>query len=224
MKCRIWAVMILWVGVVLGIASLARGQTEGGSNPVNGAAILSGDKLVRGGEGLVVVKVGIRSPYHIQSVKPHDPLLIPTSVMVKLPAGMEADSVKYPVAHEIPAPGGVGVGGGFGAVGIGAQTLSVYTGTVYIEVPVKVAGDAPLGAAAMEVTLTTQACTTVCLPPKHQKIVVPVVIAEAGSVVGATDAALMAEAGTQQYVTLPIQSAATVPVTAAAVSRQGDRG
>lgn len=104
-----------------------------------------------GGSANVNVSLVIDEGWHVNSHAPLDPLLIPTSLFVKLPAGWRADPPEYPPHH-------------LATFAFSEEPLAVYTGTVPMRVKVYRPARAPLGEVVL--TVRAQACNdNMCLAP-----------------------------------------------------------
>src|SRR4051812_12715953 len=96
----------------------ARGQLGGVGSAAPAAirAVLESDTVGRGKTVRLGIEVKVGAGFHVQSAKPHDKYLIPTTVKVTGGPGVSAGEVRFPVAVEVPAPKGAS----------SSPTLSVY--------------------------------------------------------------------------------------------------
>jgi Disulphide bond corrector protein DsbC len=112
------------------------------------------EPVPRGREFQIAVVANIASEYHMNSHKPTDPYLIPTSLTPVLPGGFELLDTIYPNGHLekfVFSPD---------------KPLDVYSGSVTLRLRVQAKEDAALGTATIPMTLRYQACNqTSCLPP-----------------------------------------------------------
>jgi thiol:disulfide interchange protein DsbD len=205
--------------VLLVLALAARGQGFGfddlgfGNSASNGErvrarAVASAEPLLAGNPAEIAVEVTVERGWHLQSAAAPRPY-IPTKLVPSPAEGIAFEPVRYPVPLEIPAPPALGGG-----------VLSVYEGTVYLLVPIRVDEKAPPGARELEFALTVQACDDKsCLPPKTIPIKVPVKIGAMGETQKEVDAALFTAARKQPYAaptTAPAGGVATKPALATA--------
>ena len=124
----------------------------------------------RGKEFQVAVVVEIARGFHMNSHKPTDAYLIPTTLTPLVPAGLQLLDTIYPAGQLEKfsfSPN---------------KPLDVYTGKVTLRLRLAVAADAPLGAATIPLTLRYQACNdTTCLQPVKVPVEVKFEVAAAGA-------------------------------------------
>lgn len=124
----------------------------------------------RGEEFEAAIVVDIQRGYHLNSHKPTDPYLIPTTATPQLPAGIELRDTAYPAGKMEKfsfSPN---------------KDLDVYTGSVTLRLKLAAGADAALGAATIPVTLRYQACNdTACLPPVRVPVSVKFEVAAEGT-------------------------------------------
>ena len=125
-----------------------------------------------GSVGTLRLIITIPAGYHIQSAHPLDSFLVATQARVLPSAGLIFGPVHYPPGHIIPAPARITSKG----------ELSVYTATVRLTIPVRVAKTVRLGPRRLKVRLTTQACNaSSCFFPMTQQLTVETrILAAAG--------------------------------------------
>jgi hypothetical protein len=163
--------MKLWLFSLIGIAMLARAAGAGNAsrpsspNPAGPApqaapsvvtphVYVSLEPVPRGRDFQIAVVAKIASEFHINSHKPTDPYLIPTTLTPELPQGFELLDSIYPSGH------------GEKFVFSPNKPLDVYSGSVTLRLRIQAKGDAALGAMTIPMTLRYQACNqTSCLPP-----------------------------------------------------------
>jgi len=135
---------------------------------VKPATYVSLQPVPRGKEFQVAVVVEIAKGFHMNSHKPSDQYLIPTTATAQLPAGFQLRDTIYPDGRLEKfsfSPN---------------KPLDVYTGTVTIRLRLAAGADAALGATTIPITLRYQACNdTTCLQPV--KVPVEVKLEVAGS-------------------------------------------
>ena len=162
-----------WFGV---LAKPARAQPQGASALPNSSSIVkpsgvvSLDPVPRGREFQVAVVVEIARGFHMNSHKPSDEYLIPTTLTPQLPGGLQLKDTIYP-------------NGRLEKFSFSAnKPLDVYTGSVTLRLRLAADANAPLGTATIPLTLRYQACNdAACLPPVKVPVNVAVHIAAAGA-------------------------------------------
>ena len=128
------------------------------------------DPVPRGKEFQLALVVEIARGFHMNSHKPTDEYLIPTTLTPQLPAGLQLKDTVYPSGRLEKfsfSPN---------------KPLDVYTGSVTLKLRLAADANAPLGTATIPVTLRYQACNdAACLPPVKVPVSVEVHIAAAGA-------------------------------------------
>jgi thiol:disulfide interchange protein DsbD len=137
---------------------------------VNTKTYVSLDPVPRGKEFQAAVVVKINTGYHMNSHKPSDSYLIPTTLTPQLPDGftMAADPAyppgrneKFPFSPDKP--------------------LNVYTGSVTFRMKLTADDKAALGKTSIPVTLRFQACNlSACLPPVKIPLTLDLQVVAAG--------------------------------------------
>ncbi|MGH9713426.1 MAG: protein-disulfide reductase DsbD domain-containing protein [Candidatus Acidiferrales bacterium] len=137
---------------------------------VKPVAYVSLAPVPRGKEFQVAIVVEIARGFHMNSHKPSDQYLIPTTLTAELPAGFQLLDTIYPEGKLEKfsfSPN---------------KPLNVYTGTVTLQLRLTAAATAKLGAATIPVTLRYQACNdTTCLQPVKVPVDVKLEVASAGA-------------------------------------------
>jgi len=137
---------------------------------VKPVAYVSLAPVPRGKEFQVAVVVEIARGFHMNSHKPTDAYLIPTTLTPQIPAGFQLLDTIYPVGQLEKfsfSPN---------------KPLDVYTGKVTLRLRLAAAADAPLGAATIPITLRYQACNdTTCLQPVKVPVEAKFAVAAAGA-------------------------------------------
>jgi DsbC/DsbD-like thiol-disulfide interchange protein len=117
-------------------------------------AYVSLNPVPRGKEFQVAVVANIVSGYHVNSHKPTDPYLIPTTITADLPKGFLLEDTIYPPGEDKRFPFSPD------------RPLNVYSGSVTLRLKLVAQSDAALGPATIPITLRYQACNdAACLPP-----------------------------------------------------------
>jgi uncharacterized protein YcnI len=128
------------------------------------------EPVPRGKEFQVAVVADIAKGFHMNSHKPTDAYLIPTTLTPELPKGIELKDTLYPsgkLEKFTFSPD---------------KPLDVYTGSVTIKLRLAAASDAPLGSLTIPMTLRYQTCNdTTCLPPVKIPVSAKTEIAAAGT-------------------------------------------
>ena len=133
------------------------------------ACAVSLDPVPRGKEFQAAVVVDIARGFHMNSHKPTDEYLIPTTLTPQLPAGFRAQRTPFIPKGRLEkfsfSPN---------------KPLDVYTGSVTLKLRLMADAKAPLGTATIPVTLRYQACNdAACLPPVKVPVNVEVRVAAA---------------------------------------------
>jgi thiol:disulfide interchange protein DsbD len=131
---------------------------------------VSMDPVPRGKEFQAAVVVKINPGYHMNSHKPSDSYLIPTTVTPQLPDGFTlVGEPSYPLGKNEKFPFSPD------------KPLNVYTDSVTFRLKMTADEKAALGKASIPVTLRFQACnTSACLPPVKIPLELDVNVAAAG--------------------------------------------
>jgi thioredoxin:protein disulfide reductase len=139
---------------------------------VSTKTFVSMDPVPRGKEFQAAVVVKINPGFHMNSHKPSDTYLIPTTVTPQLPDGFTlVGEPAYPLGKNEKFPFSPD------------KPLNVYTGSVTFRLKMTADEKAALGKASIPVTLRFQACnTSACLPPVKIPLTLDVNVAAAGKV------------------------------------------
>lgn len=158
--------------VLGGFSSRLSAQTEmrSAASVVKPAAYVSLDQVPRGKEFQIAIVAEIARGYHVNSHKPTDPYLIPTTLTSQLPAGFQTGNTTYPPGKLEKfsfSPD---------------KPLDVYSGSVTLVLRVTAQADAPLGEVTIPLTLRYQACSeAACLPPVKIPVSASVRVADASA-------------------------------------------
>ncbi|HUK33143.1 MAG TPA: protein-disulfide reductase DsbD domain-containing protein [Vicinamibacterales bacterium] len=126
------------------------------------------DPVPRGKEFQVAVIVDIANGYHMNSHKPLDSYLIPTSLTPQLPAGFTLADTIYPPGKNLKFPFSPD------------KPLNVYTQSVTLRLRLTAGDAAALGDASIPITLRYQACNnSACLPPVKVPVTAAIKVAAA---------------------------------------------
>jgi len=160
--------------VGLGSHSLIRAQEA--TAPANAAAVVktkvyaSLDPIPRGKEFQLAVVVNIANGYHMNSHKPLDSYLIPTTLTPQLPAGFTLADTVYPAGKNLKFPFSPD------------KPLNVYTESVTLRLRLAAGENATLGDASIPMTLRYQACNnSACLPPVKIPVTAEIKVVAAGA-------------------------------------------
>jgi thiol:disulfide interchange protein DsbD len=133
-------------------------------------AVVSLDPVPRGKEFQVAIVVDIARGFHMNSHKPSDEYLIPTTLTPQLPSGFQLADTIYPngrLQRFSFSPN---------------KPLDVYTGSVTLTLRLQAQANATLGVTTLPVTLRYQACNdAACLPPVKVPVTVRLNIAAMGT-------------------------------------------
>jgi DsbC/DsbD-like thiol-disulfide interchange protein len=137
---------------------------------VKSRTYVSLEPVPRGREFQVAVVVDIAHGFHMNSHKPSDPYLIPTTVTAQPPTGFQLLDTVYP-------PGSL-ENFSFSP----NKPLDVYTGSVTLRLHLSAQADAARGATKIPIMLRYQACNdTTCLPPVKVPVDAKFEVAAAGT-------------------------------------------
>jgi DsbC/DsbD-like thiol-disulfide interchange protein len=163
-------------GILLGVGGRAIASPQDASAMPSASAVanphayVSLDPVPRGSEFQVAVVVDIARGFHMNSHKPTDAYLIPTTITPQLPAGIQLGEAIYPSGRLEKfsfSP---------------TKPLDVYSGSVALRLRLTARADAPLGATTIPVTLRYQACNdAACLPPVKVPVTVALQVAATGT-------------------------------------------
>jgi DsbC/DsbD-like thiol-disulfide interchange protein len=130
-------------------------------------AYVSLEQVPAGHEFEVAIVVDILTGYHMNSHKPTESYLIPTSISLATTPGIREVSTSYPDGQMLKFDFSQG-------------KLSVYSGSVTIRAKLAADAAAPPGEVTLPYTLRYQACNmSACLPPAKISVPVKVKIAPA---------------------------------------------
>lgn len=150
------------------MASAAAALAQGASPTVT---VLPIDTVVvaRGGKAPLNIGLHVNKGFHVNSNKPNDELLMPTSVHLNPPEGIVIANVQYPVGEQLALPFMVN------------EKLSVYTGNFTVKAEVRIPQSAALGTQRVHGEVKYQACDNrQCFPPKTAPMEFDVKIVKAG--------------------------------------------
>jgi DsbC/DsbD-like thiol-disulfide interchange protein len=127
------------------------------------------EPVPRGKDFEIAVVVDINEAYHMNSHKPSDAYLIPTTLTPKLPDGIALVDASYPAGH-------------LKKFSFSDKPLDVYAGKVTLRLKLSAGDKAPIGDTTIPITLRYQACnSSACLPPVKIPLEATVKIAAAGA-------------------------------------------
>jgi len=166
------ALHIVVVGVaafLAGVVALAQSDIPRANTVVKPKALVSLLPAPRGATVEVAVVAEILKGFHMNSNKPREEYLIPTTLTAETPAGLKVLETNYPK-------------GTVQKFEFSETPLDVYDGTITIRLKLQVAPDAPLGALSLPMILRYQACNDrACLPPVKLPVAAELQVAAAGS-------------------------------------------
>ncbi len=145
------------------------------SDIVNTKTYVSLDPVPRGKEFQAAVVVKISTGYHMNSHKPSDSYLIPTTLTPQLPNGFKLAEAVYPAGRDEKFPFSPD------------KPLNVYSGSVTLRLRMTADEKASLGATTIPVTLRFQACNnSACLPPVKVPVTLQLQVVASGAASHAT--------------------------------------
>jgi thiol:disulfide interchange protein DsbD len=164
--------------LISGAASTLAQETAAPKNPseiVTTHTYVSLDPVPRGKEFQAAVVVKISTGYHMNSHKPSDNYLIPTTLTPQLPSGFKLAEAVYPAGRDEKFPFSPD------------KPLNVYSGSVTLRLRLTAEDGAALGATTIPVTLRFQACNmSACLPPVKVPVNLQLQVVAAGAAGHAT--------------------------------------
>jgi thiol:disulfide interchange protein DsbD len=162
--------------LLAGVGNRAISLAQESAAPATGAAVVkthtyvSLDPVPRGKDFQIAVVVDINEGYHMNSHKPRDPYLIPTTLTPQLPAGFKLADTIYPNGQLKKFPFSPD------------KALDVYSSSVTFHLRLAAEATAPIGTTNIPITLRFQACNnSACLPPVKVALSVPLQVAGANA-------------------------------------------
>jgi DsbC/DsbD-like thiol-disulfide interchange protein len=164
-------ILLLLAGILLAppvnfraSASLAPAPLQANIS-VNG--FFAADKARRGRTLQAAVVLDIPSGYHINSNRPLAKFLIPTSLKIDAPNGIQVGAVSYPRAQ-------------LRTFGFSPDKLSVYEGRTVLRFNITVPANFAHGLAELRVRVKYQSCNEeACFPPATREIKLPIAVVSA---------------------------------------------
>lgn len=153
---RIWLAPVLLLVACSFVAVQANSQSRilAPATVVKPRAYVSLQPIPRGKQFQIAIVASIVAGYHVNSHKPTDPYLIPTTITPELPKGFQLVDTIYPPGQEKSFPFSPD------------KPLNVYSGSVTLRLKITAQNDAALGLTTIPLTLRYQACNdAACLPP-----------------------------------------------------------
>jgi thioredoxin:protein disulfide reductase len=164
-----------WLAGSSGAISVSAAPQDSSAIPsaasvVKTRTFVSREPVPAGKEFQVAVAVEIARGFHMNSNKPSDQYLIPTTLTAQVPAGFKVLDTIYPPGRLEKfsfSPN---------------KPLDVYTGSVLLRLRLSAQPDAQVGATTIPMTLRYQACNdSACLPPVKVPVNVKFEVAAAGT-------------------------------------------
>jgi len=178
--------LLLAAGLANPAASLAQESAAPmpAASVVKASMYVSHDPVPRGQDFQIAVVVNIVEGYHMNSHKPRESYLIPTTLTPQLPSGFTLTDTVYPNGELKKFPFSPD------------KALDVYTGSVTLRLKLHTGASAAIGATTVPATLRYQACNnSACLPPVKLALSIPVQVAAAGTKTKALHPELFSSAG-----------------------------
>jgi DsbC/DsbD-like thiol-disulfide interchange protein len=145
------------------------------------------DPVPRGKEFQAAVVVDINENYHMNSHKPIDSYLIPTTLTPQLPEGIKLVDTVYPPGRLKKFPFSPD------------KPLDVYSGSVTLRLRLAAGNSAAIGSTTIPITLRYQACNnSACLPPVKIPLTVQLQVAAAGAGAHAVHADIFSAASSKK--------------------------
>ena len=163
------AAILLMIALVFPIGSPGQ-SIPNASTIAKPQAYVSLDKVPRGQTFEAAVVVQIANGFHMNSNKPSEDYLIPTTITPNLPQGIHLVDTTYPPGKPKTfsfSPN---------------KPLSVYSDAVTLRLKLSADASAPLGPVAIPAVLRYQACNdSTCLPPVKVPVTLNINVAAAGT-------------------------------------------
>jgi DsbC/DsbD-like thiol-disulfide interchange protein len=176
MKLAMRFAHVFALSALLLISGAATAPAQNAAAPKNPSEIVtthsfvSLDPVPRGKEFQAAIVVKIATGYHMNSHKPSDSYLIPTTLTPQLPAGFKLAEAVYPAGRDEKFPFSPD------------KPLNVYSGSVTFRLRLTADDTVPLGAATIPVTLRYQACNmSSCLAPVKVPVSLELQVVAAGA-------------------------------------------
>ena len=171
-----WLRLTVLAAFLAGVGSHPLIGAQEATAPANAASVVktkvyaSLDPVPRGKEFQLAIVVNIANGYHMNSHKPLDSYLIPTTLTPQLPAGLTLADTIYPAGKNLKFPFSPD------------KPLNVYTEGVTLRLRIAAGESAPLGDTSIPMTLRYQACNnSACLPPVKIPVTAEIKVAAAGA-------------------------------------------
>lgn len=186
-----------WVAFALCIAPPSWAQGSSAAPPSDPASLITvaaelAGPIASGGEGVLRVRVTIAPGWHANANPPSLDYLIPTAVSIDASDGLSAVAPRYPNGELL-------------RFAFADEPLSVYEGTITIEVPLR-AGAGVSGARTLRGEVRFQACNDeLCLAPAAKPFTATVTIGDAteAPVLRTTESALAEGAAAESATATP---------------------
>jgi DsbC/DsbD-like thiol-disulfide interchange protein len=170
-SCLLWTICAISLSLLVSMShASAQSAMVSAASIVKPQAYVSLQPIPRGKEFQVAIVAEIARGYHMNSHKPTDPYLIPTTLTPQLPAGFQLVDTIYPdgklekFAFSPDKP------------------LDVYSDSVTLRLRLTAQADAALGPATIPLTLRYQACSdSTCLPPVKVPVTVKLDVGDANA-------------------------------------------
>jgi len=146
------------------------------------AGAVAAAPLVRGQTVRAAVALEVAVELHVNANPPTYDYLIPVTLSIEGPEGINVVRAFYPEAEHVEFP-------------YADEPLAVYEGTVVIGMELEVAADAPLGDHNLELSVRYQACNDrACFAPANARLALRVSVAPEGAAAEAIDSPLLSMA------------------------------
>lgn len=151
---------VVWLLAVVGSLSLSA-AAQGSARVVKVSLGESVYKIKRGGTAQITVKIEVDEGYHINSNRPAEKYLIPTTLKLERTAGLTSTPVTYPKAK-------------LQKFEFSAKPLSVFEGKAVLKLTARALSSLAPGSQSLKGRLTVQACNNQqCLRPQTIDVIIP---------------------------------------------------
>ncbi len=111
--------------------------------------------VTRGGHAQLALELRVNRGFHVNSNRPYDELLMPTTLHLEAPDGVMITNVKYPEGQDLVLPF------------MGNQKLNVYSGAFVVTAEVRPSRTVAVGTQRVHGSVKFQACDDrQCFPPR----------------------------------------------------------
>jgi thiol:disulfide interchange protein DsbD len=169
--------------IALFLSNTALPQFGGGDKLTIETPLLSRDLVKPGNEIKIAIKANVESGYHVNSNKPKEDFLIPTSFSITSKNGIKTTASKYPKAKEL-------------TFAFSDKAVSVFEGNFTLYAKVKIPENLKPGNYKLTINVEYQACNDeTCLPPNSATAEITIKVGEKDAVISEINGGTFASSG-----------------------------